>query len=72
VKYELCRDDGSQMPGFEDRVFDSMDQLRAFIQKLNAELNIDGERMLFDEGMYVREVPPMPIIKHADGTHPTT
>jgi hypothetical protein len=57
VKYEMRRDDGSRTPGFEGRVFNSMDELRAFIRKLNAELKTDGGRLLLQEGLHVRELP---------------
>jgi hypothetical protein len=57
VRYELRRDDGSQSAGFEGRVFDSMDDLRSFIRKLNAELKINGGCLLLQEGLYVREIP---------------
>ena len=57
MKYEMRRDDGSQWPGFEGRVFNSMDEIRAFIRKLNAELKTDGGRLLLQEGLYVREIP---------------
>jgi hypothetical protein len=57
MKYELRRDDGSQLSAFDGLVFDSMDALRSFVRKLNAELRFDCGRQLIQEGLDVREIP---------------